>query len=244
MKLHGISNGIRLYNSFELEMVGEFAMACKKGMKGFSHTCDTKKIKLDDFKMPLRESSFSCNQVAVIWDFYVTRTFTGSSRQPISLENYGWDAKEKDLKDIEAKLMSVAGIEKLCCIRASSIKNTLAACDLSDNFICVEHPRIVLKQKYSVSVDENEKMKFSGGEKRINCLFRHIRNSLAHSNTYFFENGNVLLEDIESKKNGKKEVSARILIKQQTLLDWIKVIDKEEKYYTVDEVCDVCIKRC
>lgn len=52
----------------------------------------------------------------------------------------------------------------------------------------------------------------------INCLFRHIRNSFSHANTYFFDNDYMLLEDKE-----KNRITARILIKQQTLLDWIKI---------------------
>ena len=42
----------------------------------------------------------------------------------------------------------------------------------------------------------------------------------------FFDNGTVLLED----KDGAK-ITAEILINQQTLLDWIKIIDKDERFY-------------
>ena len=59
-------------------------------------------------------------------------------------------------------------------------------------------------------------------------MFTHIRNAFAHGNTYFFENGNVLLED----KDGNK-ITARILIAVQTLVDWIRLIDKDSIIYPV-----------
>ena len=146
----------------------------------------------------------------------------------IILDN-GWDIN-KFLKEIESNLMHIAGIDKLCCIRSKKIDNTLKACDLYENEICVEHPRAVIQRKFTLEIDENEKISFAGGqggEKRIDCLFRHIRNSFAHTNTYFFNNGNVLLED----KDGTK-ITSMILIKGQTLLDWIHYIDKDNRFYS------------
>ena len=116
-----------------------------------------------------------------------------------------------------------------CCVSAGCTRSSVS-------YTHLEHPRAILLQKYSITVDENEKFKFSGGgENHVNCLFRHIRNSFAHGNTYFFDNGNVLLEDKDNSK-----ITAAILIKQQTLLDWIRVIDKEEQFYTLVDVCAKC----
>lgn len=194
------------------------------GMKGFSHSCSSSKVKYTDFKGSLKDSAFDDADVSLIWDFYVTHAFSGGSGQEITLESYGWNDKDADLNRLESLLMKSAGVSALCCIRATTIKDTLGACDMSNEMICIEHPRIVLQQKYSISINENEKIKFGGGsgtENRIKCLFRHIRNAFAHGNTYFFENGNVLLED----KDGTK-VTARILIPQQALLEWIGIIDR------------------
>ncbi len=200
------------------------------GMTGFSHRCEEPKVEKIKYKKPIRLSAFSKEQIDMIWDFYVTCSFAGESGQPKSLEEYGWRLgknREKILNSLEVALMSKAGIPKLCSIRSSSIKDTLLQCDLSNSLICPVHPRIVVQQKYSVTVDENEKITFAGGgENRIVCLFRHIRNAFAHGNTYFFDNGTVLLED----KDGSK-ITAEILVNQQTLLDWIKIIDKDERFY-------------
>ena len=199
------------------------------GMNGFKHDCESIKENISEFKKSIEESPYDTKERLAIWDFYVTHNLAGDCGLQISLENYGWDLgsskRQKILNQIESDLMRIANISKMCCIRAKSIKDTLNESAMSGFHICVDHPRIVLMQKYSVTVDENENLKFAGGgESRIHCLFRHIRNSFAHSNTYFFENENVLLED----KDGST-ITARILINKQTLIDWISYIDKEKK---------------
>lgn len=208
------------------------------GMNGFSHLCNGKKVDIQNYKKTLRKSLFSYDQVEVIWDFYVSHSLAETGGQTISLEEYGWNlnARKKVFADIEKELMIIAGIDKLCCIRSNTIKDTLMACDLSNDKICIEHPRIVIQQKYSITVDENEIMKFSSSrENRLKCLFRHIRNSFAHANTYFFDNGYMLLEDKDNNKT-----TGMILIRQQTLLDWIGIIDKEQKFYVLHDVCNKC----
>ncbi len=204
-----------------------------KGMIGFSHTCSGTKVEISNFKKSIKDSSFSEDEIIIVWDFYVTHNVAGGTGIVRSLQDYNWDIKNKrdsTLLEIEKGLMQIANIDRLCCIRSKKIDNTLIACDLSSNNICIEHPRAVLRQKHTLTVDENERINFAGGgQNRIDCIFEHIRNSLAHSNTYFFENGNVLLED----KDGST-ITARIIISKQTLLDWIYYIDKDSKYYIRD----------
>lgn len=65
-------------------------------------------------------------------------------------------------------------------------------------------------------------------------ILTHIRNAFAHGNTYFFENGNTLLED----KN-RNIITARILLKLQTLLDWIGLIDKEQRFYILRDLSEL-----
>ena len=64
-------------------------------------------------------------------------------------------------------------------------------------------------------------------ESRIKALFRHMRNSFAHGNTYFFDNNMVLLED----KDGGK-ITATILLPVHSLVDWIFIVDKNGNYYS------------
>lgn len=102
--------------------------------------------------------------------------------------------------------------------------------------ICIDCPRGVLKWRYKSVITEDEAIQFVYSansntpqeedetnkfhETMLSCLFRHIRNSLAHNNTYFFENGNLLLVDFDTNK----ELSAMLLIRQQILLDWMNLI--------------------
>ena len=62
-------------------------------------------------------------------------------------------------------------------------------------------------------------------------VLTHIRNAFAHGMTYFFDNRNVLLED----KDQRGIITARIILKMQTLLDWITLIDREQRYYVLHE---------
>lgn len=203
------------------------------GKNGFIHKCQSPKVNISSFKKGLKDSPFSPEQIAIIWDFYVSRSFAASTGLLIELVDYGWKnspSKVDGLPKLEEDLASAAGIDSICFIRAKTIKDTLSAMDLSGEMICVEHPRAVLKQNHNVKVDENEQCKIESSESRIVCLFRHIRNSLAHGNTYFFENGRVLLID----KDGNT-ITAAILIQQRTLLDWISVVDYNQNFYVIKQ---------
>ena len=202
-----------------------------KGMDGFSHNCAGVKQSKTEFQKSIHQSLFSKEQISIIWDFYVTRSLSGSSEQPLSMEDYGWNAtrsKTDGYPAIEKQLSAVANIDTFAIIRAKSISGTVTALGLSNDRICIDHPRAVLAQKFEYQHDENEKVIVVSKESRIHSIFRHMRNSFAHGLTYFFDNGYLLLED----KDGKK-LSASILIAQSTLLEWIAVIDVHGKYYQI-----------
>lgn len=210
------------------------------GKTGFEHKCCEEKISKNDNKISLNDSPFSYAQINILWDFYVPHAISGGSGLARSVSDYGWkkdDNKKDGYPALEKELIAKAGLSNnICFIRSTTCKDALSAMDLSNDEICIEHPRAVLLQKYSTTVDENDNIKFSGGgENHIKCLFRHIRNSFAHGNTYLFGNGTILLEDMD-----KSKVTAAILVKQKTLLDWIKVVDKEEKYYALIDLCANC----
>lgn len=199
------------------------------GMTGFVHSCENAKMEINPFKKSIRESSFSPEQVSMIWDFYVVKSFASVTGLGRSLKDYGWSATSKGVHghiELERQLAFNASVDGICSIRAKTIKDTLEAMDLSADRICIDHPRIVLMQDYSISIDENENLGFNNDEGRIKCLFRHVRNSLAHGNTFFFENGMLLMKDYSGKT-----CSASILIPQQSLLDWISIVDYNQSFY-------------
>lgn len=212
------------------------------GMTGFVHKCSETKVSKSANKKSLNDSPFSYAQIDMIWDFYVTHAISGGTGMERTISDYGWeksDNKKNGFPALEKVLIETAELENnICFIRSKTCKDTLNAMDLGNDLICVSHPRAVMLRNYTLTVDENEKIQFAGGsiaENTTNCLFRHIRNAFAHGNTYFFDNGFLLLEDKD-----KNIPTASILIKQQTLLDWIKVIDKNEQYYVLIDACKRC----
>ncbi len=199
------------------------------GMEGFTHDCNMEKLKKEDYLKSLLDSDFSDTECSLIWDFYVSHSFASSTAIPYSLKTYGWEAtksKVDGLVALENELARVANIDSFCVIRSKNISKTLKQMNLSQDQICVTHPRAVLTQKYTCASDENEKLTLTSNESRINAIFRHIRNSLAHVNTYFFPNGMCLFEDKEATKT-----TASILISRNTLIDWIFVVDKKGVMY-------------
>lgn len=194
------------------------------GSDGYVHNCSETKVEKIKYRKSLKESGFTDEECNKIWDFYVSRSFAAQTGLSISLESYGWKdtmSKTDGLPALESKLASCAGFSQFIIIRSKTIKDTLANLDLSNGRICIAHPRAVMLQNYSYLIDENENVKLKSDESRITAIFRHIRNALAHGNTYFFDNDMCLMED----KDGNK-TTASILIARNVLLDWISIIEK------------------
>lgn len=199
------------------------------GIAGKTHRCDEAKVEKNLYRRSLKDSGFNDYQCNTIWDFYVARSFAAATGNQISLDNFGWkntNSKVDGLPALEERMKTAASLPEFCIIRSRTINDTLAAMDLLNSRICISHPRAVIMQDFSFESDENEQVKIKSGESRINAIFRHIRNSFAHGNTYFFENGMCLLED---KDKGK--ITAEILVSKQSVLDWIQIVDRNHSYY-------------
>ena len=184
---------------------------------------------VQNYRKSINESDFTPEQIAIIWDFYVTKSLTSSSSQSRKVAEYG--CKQLSIKE----MLKIAAItnNKGCILMADSILQTLKNNDLQ---ICekngtpipidIDTPRFALIMNYTIS--DNEKPKPKPGHSKPKCLLAHIRNALSHGNTYFFDNGNMLLVD-----EYNDETTGTILIKQKTLLDWIALIDKDKKFYQI-----------
>lgn len=201
------------------------------------------KVEIQNYKKSINESEFSLAEIAMIWDFYVTHAIAKSANQRRPLKDYGiqnlpWD-----------KMLEVANIQNDNCkiLLADSINKTLTKLDLEtvekkkdgenkdkkeNKAIEIDIPKIVCITPYTISDEEKPKPKFGEAE----SVLTHIRNSFAHGLTYFFDNGNILFED----KNQRGIITSRIILKQQTLLDWIKLIDVKEKFYKFNNLCNLC----
>ena len=196
------------------------------------------KVEIQGYQKSINQSSFSLAQAAMIWDFYVTKSVASSASQKRTVNDY-------DLKLFPWKeMLEIAQIDKsnVKILPANSINKTLAAFDLEiatgtktqkhNREIEIDIPKIVCLTPYTIADEDKPKAKCGEAE----SVLTHIRNAFAHGLTYFFDNGNVLFED----RNNYGTITARIILKQQTLLDWITLIDHTQKYYVLHDFCKSC----
>ena len=183
------------------------------------------------YKKSINESAFSNEQVAMIWDFYVTKSIAASASQKRTASDYG----KKNLPWKEMCKVANLSPKNVKILLANSINKTLEALDLSitsgsgnnkkEHPIEIGVPRIACLTPYTIADEDTPKAKVGEAE----SVLTHIRNSFAHGNTYYFENQFVLFED----KDQKGTITARIILAQQTLIDWINLIDSEQRYYII-----------
>lgn len=210
-----------------------------------SHVCNEKKEKLDNHKESIIQSTLTTDEINAVFDFYVLHApilKSGSDKTDDfgikSLGEYGWYGNCR-LSELERNLLKSGDVHRFVMIRADSINETLENMGLKDD-ICIKHPRAVMQQNFKVTVKENGEVKLEERETRMQCLFRHIRNSIAHNRTYLFENGEmILLEDADTDK----KVTARILIKVKTLVDWIQIIRGKTQEHPQENYADNPIEK-
>lgn len=189
------------------------------------------KLEIQGYHRSIYMCGLPKEQEAIIWDFYVTHAIAASASQGRKASDYELSSLPWD------EMKRVAGIDSsnVKILLANSINKTLTKFDLEvakgkaehKRFMAIEVdiPKIVCSTPYSIADEEPPKGKVGEAE----SVLTHIRNSLAHGLTYFFDNGNVLFED----RDPRGTITARIILKIQTLLDWIALIDKNQKYYVL-----------
>ena len=203
-------------------------MAAKHVNENYIHNCGEEKVKMDVYAKSITDMGFARDKILEILIFYLFQAPVLKSNKAAdvfglkSLKDYGW-VGNADMSKLEGRLLKASGIGNFCFIKADSINQTLEAMDLSDK-ICIIHPRAVIKQNHMVTIQEDGKAVINQQETRMECLFRHLRNSLAHNHTYLFDNDNILLED--SDDSGC--ITARILMPKQALIDWMTIIMKKD----------------
>lgn len=187
------------------------------------------KVEVQNYQKSINETGFTPEQISTIWDFYVTKSIAKTASQRRLISEYGW--KQIPWKEMVKKAGVSDGNIKI--LLANSINKTLSDFDLQildgkgDNKkiipIEIDVPKIICLTPFKIADEEAPKADFGEAE----SVLTHIRNSFAHGLTYFFDNGNALFEDKDQRGN----ISARMILHQQTLLDWIMLIDKNKKYY-------------
>lgn len=180
---------------------------------------------------------------AVVWDFYVTHALCGSSSQRRNVSEYA--IRELPYNE----MISLASIDQDSCemLLADNIDGVLSELDLvieqgkGDNKrpkeIDVGRPRFACIQPYTIKNRGKPQAKNSKAE----TLLTHIRNSLAHGNTFWLPNKKVLLIDKGGGASGK--TTAAILLNSRTLLDWISLIDKNNNFYIIGKCANFASKK-
>lgn len=183
---------------------------------------------VQNYRKSINETDFTPEQISAIWEFYVTKSLSSSSSQSRNVKEYG----HKRLPVKEMLNTATITSDNIHYFTADSVQSTLQKSDLmifgetgSPIPIDIDTPRFALLVKFS---DDTRKQQSKYGRGRAKNLLKHIRNALSHGNTYFFDNGNMLLVDEYDNKT-----AGMILIKQKTLLDWIALIDKDENFYQI-----------
>ena len=172
--------------------------------------------------------SFNATELFRIVTFFVFHSpcvGTTNKPQPASamckpITDYGWSAKWGNYRNPN----SLNYILRNSCTNFSLIYSATGnndmqqACDKADLLVDFPHKLNVERAAISIS-DQNQ----------ILSLFRHIRNAFAHSriNMYPLDDGDVmfLFEDIAKRKSEGIPVSARMLLRKSTLLNWITIIE-------------------
>lgn len=154
----------------------------------------------------------------IIW-FYVIHTIcTDLSANGIEITRYGWSKNVWRTEKLKKYLYNICNFKKnVNFYKASCQQDMKNACEVCN-----------LKKDFSRNIDE-ERVAFVKVKNynEILSLFYHIRNSLAHGRIAIKENKKkqiiYILED-GKKSNGRFIVTARMILKEDTLLTWIKII--------------------
>lgn len=210
-------------------------MVVAKGGKecndNYRHECNNDLMAIPPANMnQLFDSSFSINELAEIFDFYLVHTPIKRDEKAKDDKNrylgdYGWKGGS-ELSKLESKLLKASGIPSFVILKSSCIDSTLAAMRLTGE-ICPSCPRAVLKLNCKVRLKENGQVSVVSSESRLACVFRHIRNSIAHGQVFGL--GNRMIYMLDKDDNGEK--SAAMVINQRTLFNWIRIVDKDGRFY-------------
>lgn len=194
------------------------------------------KLVVQDYKKSITDSEFwNAEIVATLWDFYVTKSVAASASQKRTTSDYGLQELPYE------ELLDSAGIatNRREMLMADSMNTVLKEYDFIIDYkdgskripqaIDIDESRIICMQPYSIADRKAPEAKIS----RPKCLLTHIRNAFAHGNTYWLPNRKVLLRDLKDGTSGK--ITAMMLFDADCLVQWIKMIDKNGRFYFGNE---------
>lgn len=162
-----------------------------------------------------------------ILDFYQFHALVpGQSARCKTIQEYGWSFPWKKPYWLNKQLKQTSSNYELLfsAKNQSCMEESLEKAGLKDNFPCdLDRERIC--------VVDNRKNQFMS-------VFYHIRDSFAHGRFYLLDyKGNkvFVMEDVAPNGGASKTVTARMIIRKETLLNWIELIMNGEKEYSKGE---------
>ena len=194
------------------------------------------------------ENSYTYLDILKLIDFYLFHPLNEDKYAQLILRDiFHWRNTRKNKDGTETwvlytdsmfqQMLSLSGLKDniTYTFTDNATKKALRDMDLAESYMCALHPRAVLNMNSQPKIvednDGNLTVETSNTEAGYRCIFRHIRNAFAHNNVFFFENGNILLKDYQRKddKQDEKKVTVAILIKFDTLFEWIKMIETDQE---------------
>ena len=148
-----------------------------------------------------------------------------SSYMRKSLKEYGWNTPCRKPYKLNNQLKQVTNNEHLI-YSSSTLKDMDVALEKAE--LDIDFPNNIELEK--ICIYDSKKNQFES-------IFYHIRNAFAHCRINMMDkNGECvfIMEDGKPNKDKTKfEVSARMIIKKSTLLNWIEIVENGEKEFKI-----------
>lgn len=155
-----------------------------------------------------------------IFLFYVINTpYDSYSFRSINVTEYGWPENVWSTNELKEQLYHIANLNfGSSLIKVEFLKDMESACELAN--LKEDFYKKRDKERVVVYVNSNSNTMLS--------IFKNMRNALAHGRFEMYPSGEdyiFVMESVE-KNNNSYEVKARMVLRQSTLLEWIKIIKK------------------
>ncbi|MBE7081239.1 MAG: hypothetical protein E7372_01615 [Clostridiales bacterium] len=174
----------------------------------------------------LNIEAFEDKQFLRIITFFVFHSPVDNlSARQICLSEYGWNTPWRKPYYLNKQLKQAASNYELLFSSATFKKmdEALTKADLISSF-----PSNIAKERICIYDCKNN---------QFMSVFFHIRNAFAHGRFDFRtlnDEEYYILEDVQKDK-GDLKVSARMILKKRTLLNWIDIFERGEKEYKKHE---------
>ena len=165
-----------------------------------------------------KEAKISLEEEWLMFKFFVVHNPCGDNMtwKSISFKDYGWPDKIDKPNGLRSKLDEVLSISsnQFVFTEKDDLKEKFAATNLTDGF-----PEDIITERAVIGD--------TPGDNKHLKLFRHIRNCFCHGKYVVVKNA-LGHEMIIMQDNYNKNVTARIVIRKTTLMEWIRIIDKNK----------------